>query len=88
MRISALTPNTGPDGGEESVNRPRGSGRYGNRRRQPFRGARLHAAGMERVTGDHMGMPATVMNALAMRDARACQHCDSGHVRDPDERCG
>lgn len=34
-----------------------------------FRGAKLHAAGMERVTGDHMGMLATVMNALAMRDA-------------------
>ncbi|MFT4749112.1 MAG: uridylate kinase [Pseudohongiellaceae bacterium] len=34
-----------------------------------FRGAALHAAGMERVTGDHMGMLATVMNALAMRDA-------------------
>ena len=34
-----------------------------------FRGAALHASGMERVTGDHMGMLATVMNALAMRDA-------------------
>ena len=34
-----------------------------------FRGAILHAAGMERVTGDHMGMLATVMNSLAMRDA-------------------
>ena len=34
-----------------------------------FRGASLHEAGMERVTGDHMGMLATVMNALAMRDA-------------------
>lgn len=34
-----------------------------------FRGAELHSAGMERVTGDHMGMLATVMNALAMRDA-------------------
>ena len=34
-----------------------------------FRGAALHAAGMVRVTGDHMGMLATVMNALAMRDA-------------------
>lgn len=34
-----------------------------------FRGAELHAAGMERVTGDHMGMLATVMNSLAMRDA-------------------
>jgi len=34
-----------------------------------FRGAALHEAGMERVTGDHMGMLATLMNALAMRDA-------------------
>ena len=34
-----------------------------------FRGASLNAAGMDRVTGDHMGMLATVMNALAMRDA-------------------
>lgn len=34
-----------------------------------FRGASLSASGMERVTGDHMGMLATVMNALAMRDA-------------------
>ena len=34
-----------------------------------FRGAALHSAGMERVTGDHMGMLATVMNSLAMRDA-------------------
>ena len=34
-----------------------------------FRGAALNAAGMERVTGDHMGMLATVMNALAMQSA-------------------
>lgn len=34
-----------------------------------FRGAALNAAGMDRVTGDHMGMLATVMNSLAMRDA-------------------
>ncbi|WP_185266336.1 UMP kinase [Halopseudomonas xiamenensis] len=34
-----------------------------------FRGAALSAAGMDRVTGDHMGMLATVMNALAMRDS-------------------
>ena len=34
-----------------------------------FRGAALNAAGMERVTGDHMGLLATVMNSLAMRDA-------------------
>src|SRR5690625_4266115 len=34
-----------------------------------FRGAGLAASGMDRVTGDHMGMLATVMNALAMADA-------------------
>ncbi len=34
-----------------------------------FRGAALHAVGMDRVTGDHMGMLATVMNSLAMRDS-------------------
>ncbi len=34
-----------------------------------FRGASLHTARTDRVTGDHMGMLATVMNALAMRDA-------------------
>ena len=34
-----------------------------------FRGAALHEAGLDRVTGDHMGMLATVMNALAIRDA-------------------
>jgi uridylate kinase len=33
-----------------------------------FRGAGLARAGMDRVTGDHMGMLATVMNALAMQD--------------------
>lgn len=34
-----------------------------------YRGAALNEAGLDRVTGDHMGMLATVMNALAMRDA-------------------
>ena len=34
-----------------------------------FRGAGLARAGMDRVAGDHMGMLATVMNALAMQDA-------------------
>ncbi len=34
-----------------------------------FRGAALNQAGLDRVTGDHMGMLATVMNALALRDA-------------------
>ncbi|MCP0913448.1 MULTISPECIES: UMP kinase [Legionella] len=34
-----------------------------------FRGKALSQAGLGRVTGDHMGMLATVMNALALRDA-------------------
>ncbi|MFZ2234740.1 MAG: UMP kinase, partial [Dokdonella sp.] len=34
-----------------------------------FRGEGLASRGMDRVTGDHMGMLATVMNALAMQDA-------------------
>ena len=34
-----------------------------------FRGAALSKAGLDRVTGDYMGMLATMMNALAMRDA-------------------
>lgn len=34
-----------------------------------FRGAGLAAAGIDRVTADHMGMMATVINALAMQDA-------------------
>jgi len=34
-----------------------------------FRGAGLAGGGMDRVTGDHMGMLATVINSLAMGDA-------------------
>lgn len=34
-----------------------------------FRGAGLAQHGMDRVTGDHMGMLATVMNALALQSA-------------------
>jgi uridylate kinase len=34
-----------------------------------FRGAGLAATGMDRVTADHMGMLATVMNSLALQDA-------------------
>ena len=34
-----------------------------------FRGAGLAAEGMDRVTADHMGMLATVINALALQDA-------------------
>jgi len=34
-----------------------------------FRGAGLAESGMDRVTGDHMGMLATVINALALQDS-------------------
>jgi uridylate kinase len=34
-----------------------------------FRGAGLAQSGIDRVTGDHMGMLATLMNSLAMQDA-------------------
>ncbi|MEZ5839622.1 MAG: UMP kinase [Hyphomicrobiales bacterium] len=34
-----------------------------------FRGVQVAAKGGDRVTGDHMGMLATVMNGLALRDA-------------------
>jgi uridylate kinase len=34
-----------------------------------FRGAGLAKAGIDRVTGDHMGMLATVINALALQDS-------------------
>ncbi|MBY0378309.1 MAG: uridine monophosphate kinase, partial [Gammaproteobacteria bacterium] len=34
-----------------------------------FRGEALAKVGLGRVTGDHMGMLATTMNALALRDA-------------------
>jgi uridylate kinase len=34
-----------------------------------FRGAGLAESGIDRVTGDHMGMLATVLNALALQDA-------------------
>lgn len=38
-----------------------------------FRGEGLAASGMDRVTGDHMGMLATVINALAMQEALESQ---------------
>ncbi len=34
-----------------------------------FRGKALQEAGLDRIAGDHMGMLATVMNGLALRDA-------------------
>ena len=43
-----------------------------------FRGAGLARAGMDRVTGDHMGMLATVMNCLAID--RKSTRLNSSHV--------
>ncbi|MDQ6677267.1 MAG: UMP kinase [Acidobacteriota bacterium] len=40
-----------------------------------FRGIALAARKMDRVTGDHMGMLATVINSLAMQDALEHQGC-------------
>ena len=40
-----------------------------------FRGIALAAKNMDRVTGDHMGMLATVINSLAMQDALEHQGC-------------
>jgi len=38
-----------------------------------FRGAGLAASGMERVTADHIGMLATIMNGLALQDTLESQ---------------
>jgi len=43
-----------------------------------FRGAGLSKAGMDRVTGDHMGMLATMINSLALQDGIERM---GGHVR-------
>ena len=40
-----------------------------------FRGTRQKSLGIERATGDYMGMLATVINALALQDALEKQHC-------------
>lgn len=40
-----------------------------------FRGAGLAESGIDRVTGDHMGMLATVMNSLALQDALESIEC-------------
>lgn len=42
-----------------------------------FRGAGLAASGIDRVTGDHMGMLATVINSLALQDALENQGIDA-----------
>ena len=41
-----------------------------------FRGAELVASGLDRVSGDQMGMLATVINALALQSALATAGCD------------
>jgi len=41
-----------------------------------FRGAGLAKAGLDRVAGDHMGMLATVMNAIALKDGLQKQGLD------------
>ena len=42
-----------------------------------FRGAGLAESGIDRVTGDHMGMLATVMNALALQDSMESMGVDA-----------
>ncbi|AFP85071.1 UMP kinase [secondary endosymbiont of Ctenarytaina eucalypti] len=42
-----------------------------------FRGAELATSGMNRVVGDHMGMLATVMNGLAIRDTLHRAHVNA-----------
>ena len=42
-----------------------------------FRGTGQKSLGIERATGDYMGMLATVINALALQDALEKQNCDT-----------
>jgi len=42
-----------------------------------FRGAGLAQSGIDRITGDHMGMLATVMNSLALQDALESINADA-----------
>ena len=42
-----------------------------------FRGAGLAQSGIDRVTGDHMGMLATILNCLALQDALESIGCDA-----------
>lgn len=42
-----------------------------------FRGAGLARSGIDRVTGDHMGMLATILNCLALQDALEHTGCDA-----------
>ena len=52
-----------------------------------FRGLAAAAKGMDRATGDYIGMLATVMNGLALQDAlEKAGVADPGHDRHRDER--
>ena len=42
-----------------------------------FRGAGLAQSGIDRVTGDHMGMLATILNCLALQDSLESIGCDA-----------
>jgi len=42
-----------------------------------FRGAGLAQSGIDRITGDHMGMLATVMNSLALQDSLESVNADA-----------
>jgi uridylate kinase len=42
-----------------------------------FRGAGLARSGIDRVTGDHMGMLATILNCLALQDSLERIGCDA-----------
>ena len=46
-----------------------------------FRGQALSDVGMGRVTGDFMGMLATMMNALAIRDACERGLCHESYLQ-------
>ena len=42
-----------------------------------FRGLEASAGGMDRVTGDYLGMLATIMNAIALQDALEKIGCET-----------
>ena len=54
--------------GEKST-RNRNPGWYCNWRRKHYRGLSAGDQGIDRVTGDHMGMLATMINSLALQNA-------------------
>ena len=42
-----------------------------------FRGIQAAGKGMDRVTGDYLGMLATIMNAIAIQDALEKENCET-----------